>query len=250
VRIDVISLADLAAVLVKNQAKLEAHEVHALYLGALTSTNPRLGPQSLLGHIFGEQPVLGDSIDDANASLRVIFGYWNTLVARREAGLGVSLAPFDLPEAPTRDELRDFAKRRHDEIAWFVRGIDAGDDHPVEFGSEGERLLTGIAQGSGFLNAYVELLERDTPVEPKELENGRATLLTLVETMERLISDLMEVSDAVRREAMETFTKNAGAPTDDGGRVASIIKVGRNELCPCGSGKKYKRCCGDLAKAH
>jgi hypothetical protein len=22
-------------------------------------------------------------------------------------------------------------------------------------------------------------------------------------------------------------------------------KVGRNELCPCGSGKKYKRCCLD-----
>ncbi len=21
-------------------------------------------------------------------------------------------------------------------------------------------------------------------------------------------------------------------------------KVGRNELCPCGSGKKYKKCCG------
>jgi uncharacterized protein len=25
-------------------------------------------------------------------------------------------------------------------------------------------------------------------------------------------------------------------------RTAS--KVGRNELCPCGSGKKYKKCCG------
>lgn len=23
-----------------------------------------------------------------------------------------------------------------------------------------------------------------------------------------------------------------------------LSKVGRNELCPCGSGKKYKRCCG------
>ena len=22
------------------------------------------------------------------------------------------------------------------------------------------------------------------------------------------------------------------------------IKVGRNDPCPCGSGKKYKRCCG------
>ena len=24
--------------------------------------------------------------------------------------------------------------------------------------------------------------------------------------------------------------------------------VGRNDLCPCGSGKKYKKCCGDPAK--
>ncbi|MEK4221673.1 SEC-C metal-binding domain-containing protein [Bacillus sp. FSL W8-0116] len=23
-----------------------------------------------------------------------------------------------------------------------------------------------------------------------------------------------------------------------------IKKVGRNDKCPCGSGKKYKRCCG------
>ena len=25
-------------------------------------------------------------------------------------------------------------------------------------------------------------------------------------------------------------------------------KIGRNELCPCGSGKKYKRCCGNPAR--
>jgi uncharacterized protein len=24
----------------------------------------------------------------------------------------------------------------------------------------------------------------------------------------------------------------------------NTAKVGRNDLCPCGSGKKYKRCCG------
>src|ERR1700761_4194759 len=24
------------------------------------------------------------------------------------------------------------------------------------------------------------------------------------------------------------------------------MKIGRNQPCPCGSGKKYKRCCGDL----
>ncbi|WP_341535821.1 SEC-C metal-binding domain-containing protein, partial [Proteus mirabilis] len=30
------------------------------------------------------------------------------------------------------------------------------------------------------------------------------------------------------------------------GQVASAKKVGRNEPCPCGSGKKYKHCHGKL----
>jgi hypothetical protein len=27
-------------------------------------------------------------------------------------------------------------------------------------------------------------------------------------------------------------------------RRAKLGKIGRNEVCPCGSGKKYKKCCG------
>lgn len=30
-------------------------------------------------------------------------------------------------------------------------------------------------------------------------------------------------------------------PVDD--RIIKPAKIGRNELCPCGSGKKYKKCC-------
>ena len=36
--------------------------------------------------------------------------------------------------------------------------------------------------------------------------------------------------------------------TNDGKETKKIqsksTKVGRNDLCPCGSGKKYKNCCG------
>ena len=28
------------------------------------------------------------------------------------------------------------------------------------------------------------------------------------------------------------------------GAAAATKKVGRNDPCPCGSGKKYKKCCG------
>ena len=26
----------------------------------------------------------------------------------------------------------------------------------------------------------------------------------------------------------------------------SEVRIGRNDPCPCGSGKKYKRCCGKI----
>jgi tetratricopeptide (TPR) repeat protein len=35
-----------------------------------------------------------------------------------------------------------------------------------------------------------------------------------------------------------------GNPVPSPGNVARTVKVGRNEPCPCGSGKKYKKCCG------
>jgi preprotein translocase subunit SecA len=33
-------------------------------------------------------------------------------------------------------------------------------------------------------------------------------------------------------------------PEDEGTVVREGPKVGRNDPCPCGSGKKYKKCCG------
>ena len=39
------------------------------------------------------------------------------------------------------------------------------------------------------------------------------------------------------------------APADHTPMVRAEPKVGRNEPCPCGSGKKYKHCHGTLAQA-
>jgi preprotein translocase subunit SecA len=54
-----------------------------------------------------------------------------------------------------------------------------------------------------------------------------------------------------RRPSALSFTgpnQGAAAAGEEAGRVKTITrdqpKVGRNELCPCGSGKKYKKCCG------
>ena len=46
-----------------------------------------------------------------------------------------------------------------------------------------------------------------------------------------------EVSESAHDQATKQQTKGASAPV-------RVEKIGRNELCPCGSGKKYKHCCG------
>ena len=53
------------------------------------------------------------------------------------------------------------------------------------------------------------------------------------------------------RQQQQTVTTNSGeeAPADEGPKITiplkrEIPKVGRNDPCPCGSGKKYKACCG------
>jgi preprotein translocase subunit SecA len=54
-----------------------------------------------------------------------------------------------------------------------------------------------------------------------------------------------------RRPSSLTFTgpnQSAAAAGEEAGKVRTVTrdqpKVGRNEACPCGSGKKYKKCCG------
>lgn len=61
-----------------------------------------------------------------------------------------------------------------------------------------------------------------------------------------------EEIDEIRRENAEfipsvlpALRKLAQIRADEeAGLVRPSRKVGRNEPCPCGSGKKYKRCCG------
>ncbi len=36
----------------------------------------------------------------------------------------------------------------------------------------------------------------------------------------------------------------AGGEMNPTGLPRQVVKVGRNDPCPCGSGKKYKKCCG------
>jgi len=43
---------------------------------------------------------------------------------------------------------------------------------------------------------------------------------------------------------VEVTVRKKGESSPSGSSVSSVPKVGRNDPCPCGSGKKYKKCHG------
>lgn len=63
-----------------------------------------------------------------------------------------------------------------------------------------------------------------------------------MEEVNKLVSLVVKVMNTTRTWLNKGFT-----PDEVNGVVSTQInkvKVGRNEVCPCGSGKKYKKCCG------
>jgi preprotein translocase subunit SecA len=48
----------------------------------------------------------------------------------------------------------------------------------------------------------------------------------------------------VRKEAPRPAARQSLKPSVPAAVTAKASKIGRNEPCPCGSGKKYKKCCG------
>jgi hypothetical protein len=58
------------------------------------------------------------------------------------------------------------------------------------------------------------------------------------------IPEFIEADRALRKELREWPRAKQGDVVYDKPAPVSVVKIGRNEPCPCGSGKKYKKCCG------
>ncbi len=65
------------------------------------------------------------------------------------------------------------------------------------------------------------------------------------ETSKMVLTVKVKANEEVKREQVAKVTGESGASdgSEDGVRRTGK-KIGRNDPCPCGSGKKYKKCCG------
>lgn len=123
----------------------------------------------------------------------------------------------------------------YDEAGKAPRHLDAEDLHsilghllPLHFGKR-DPLAARVPL---VLRAYFEFLE-ETAILPQGYELRRS-----------LEDEMPHFLEAVRSGKSHRHGAPAGAPARP--IVNRAEKVGRNDPCPCGSGKKFKQCCSKL----
>lgn len=99
-----------------------------------------------------------------------------------------------------------------------------------------------LRQGIG-----LRAIGQDDPVRAYQVEGFDMFQEMTTKIQEDTVRYLFNIEKEVKLQRKQVAKPIAATHEDDDSKGKPFVKkeeVGRNELCPCGSGKKYKKCCG------
>lgn len=105
--------------------------------------------------------------------------------------------------------------------------------------AQGEALETHL---NACLSGVVILADQAEWVQLRITEPSRPNLQQILEQLPMQMQDMARLGNILAPAARRVFD---GARPDIAERSVAIKAVGRNDRCPCGSGRKYKHCCGN-----
>ena len=107
----------------------------------------------------------------------------------------------------------------------------------------GQEVLTMV----GFLDGINESLKEPNPIETMD-EDTQVSLAfdkeKLYKNMVAAKADWLYELPQWKEIYSEEELKKLYKEQKESGTIRKEKKIGRNDPCPCGSGKKYKKCCG------
>jgi uncharacterized protein len=204
------------------------------FMFAVANSPEMIAPSEWIPMIFDSQDAGYESPDEAKEIMEIVLAL-STYIA------GTSFA--GSPELPTGCEPR---RKPLDNLvpdaplSRWARGFATGHDcvseiwdesAPAEMDEELDALLMAFSffESRKLAEAYLE-----------QCGNEKLSLEQLASDMLRLLPDAMseyaQMGKAIAQALQEDYL-SAHTPVRS-------EKIGRNQPCPCGSGKKYKKCCG------
>ena len=226
----------LATLLDQRAVPFKGFNLEALdgFLTALAVSPSSVPPEEWQPVVWGGKTPRWDSEDEAAAVQQLLMGHLNMAVARvrhDDSDLPDHLAPLMwLPEDP---ELGGEDSLREDEL-------DVGADWAQGFftavmlrEAEWDRWL----DDNDWIDDIFDALDRLASGEAINPDDPTAPAMP-VDYRERLgiVIDIPGMMADLNHHRVEALTPRTPIRREDG--------PGRNDACPCGSGKKYKKCCG------
>ena len=198
--------------------------MHAIAIGPTT-----LRPQQWLPPVWGETqsmmpPV--ESIEKLNHILGLVMRHFNSIIA------GLEEAP---PEIYPQWCEQEYRGREYDDAEGWAYGFTQG----VHLSQAEWAPLLDTPQGQAWYRPIGLLGEDDYGPDQDKLIKTPAMRSKLALKIPESVVAMYEYWLPLRRAVYEREVAKAMQP-----------KVGRNDLCPCGSGKKFKKCCGAAADLH
>ena len=217
---------------------LRFHELQG-FLFAIACSPETIAPSEWLPMIGNDEDLTFADQNEAQKILGLVMALYNeinTAVLERSNSLPAGCA-FD----------KNISKNFEDDssISQWSRGFASGHDWLAEVWEEylfdeldeecGATLMVLSFFGSKPLaNAYY------TDMRPGKRKRGDESFEDFAMTMRRMFPDALASYAHIGRSIFEAVLEHSKG----GGEPTVSEKIGRNEPCPCGSGKKYKKCCG------
>ena len=226
---DLDRLQDLLAAIPPEREGMGVAELDG-YVAALIVCPETILPSEWLPGVWGEDHTFSDTAE-AEATIAAVMGYYNR-IARELAECPEDYAPV-LGLDPNSGEILWEPWIDGFERAMRLRP-DAWEEIALSDDEEASASISMIVALNDFYSGCSELTEE------AEEELDRLAPGMIPEFARNL--NAWTKSRKVRKRDRGPTGFPAGFDLDD--QPVFGRKVGRNEPCPCGSGRKYKRCCG------
>lgn len=188
------------------------------FLSALICAPAIMPMGEVFVHVWGENTEFA-SLQEAQEVTTLIMRHWNTIA--RSLNEEALYFPFLFEDDDGVAHGNDWARG-------FYKGMDFDRDNWA-------KLINDEAQGGWIMPIFTLVHEHDPDpmMNPGVIDEERRNLI-----LTGMIAGLKRIHDYFAPYRRAAAQNAAATPR------RSTPKVGRNEPCPCGSGRKYKHCCG------
>ncbi|WP_298038449.1 UPF0149 family protein [uncultured Desulfuromonas sp.] len=208
------------------------------YLFGVVITPDVTDPEEWFADIFGEALASFPSTKQANKTFGHLGAVYNRLNGLRLEG--ELKFPFDLdhPTPEMLDRLRDWAFGLDKALTlrsyiWVpdevLDAADQDDDDEADDIMVSLMIVLGVAQPDQIPEIFDDMAE----------QSEGEILASLIKQLPVAVETLQAYGEELEQERQAGLAEGGGPKP-----VVRDEKIGRNDPCPCGSGKKYKKCCG------